>query len=456
MTQQGDKYNATQRRNQAEMLSGMLEGAKNLEGVLAAGSLAGEGVGKEILDMLQASGIDLMKYTKMSTKERTAAIEADIATAEAEGAARDKSVGIMASFMETLAKVREAFEINIVSPILQSLTPALDVLTTYLAEVVDSPGFKLAMGYVLEQLELFKTNLKTFMETFKKDPKQAIDDALAKIANGFNNFWEGPAGQKMRDTISGFFKLLVEELVTGLSDATGGLLFFGAAQRIKGMGEIARTPTGADLPTGGAEFGAAEVLRQLKEIPALNDNFWTAETTSDLGTSLGKEVADAYSKTWAGKANSNVQQGLEMLRQKAASSTASLTPEEIKFIMMAKAAMEQKGLGSFANGTNGFQNFGKGSLAMLHGHEAVIPMNSPEGKLLSGKSDTSTNLHESISNTIATSNQGTSDSINQLNNTMMQMLSILNQTKDLNAKIEKNTKYSGSDLSRGSISRMSQ
>jgi hypothetical protein len=36
----------------------------------------------------------------------------------------------------------------------------------------------------------------------------------------------------------------------------------------------------------------------------------------------------------------------------------------------------------FNQGTKGFEDFGKGRLAMLHGREAVIPENSPEGKLL--------------------------------------------------------------------------
>jgi hypothetical protein len=36
----------------------------------------------------------------------------------------------------------------------------------------------------------------------------------------------------------------------------------------------------------------------------------------------------------------------------------------------------------FATGTNGFKDFGAGQVAMLHGKEAVIPLNSPAGMLL--------------------------------------------------------------------------
>jgi hypothetical protein len=48
---------------------------------------------------------------------------------------------------------------------------------------------------------------------------------------------------------------------------------------------------------------------------------------------------------------------------------------------MATRLAELEGQG-FARGTQGFMNFGSGTLAALHGREAVIPYNSPAGQLL--------------------------------------------------------------------------
>ena len=45
----------------------------------------------------------------------------------------------------------------------------------------------------------------------------------------------------------------------------------------------------------------------------------------------------------------------------------------------ANRVLEERG---YRRGTGGFKNFGSGTAAILHGHEAVVPLNSPEGQIL--------------------------------------------------------------------------
>ena len=114
--------------NQARMVAGMLESAASMETVLTAGSLSGEGIGNELLNILQNSGVNLNKYIGMSGQALQDEIEKDIVAAQEENRKRDDAVKGLLAFQQTLKDIKEQFETNIVAPITKAVGPQLKLL----------------------------------------------------------------------------------------------------------------------------------------------------------------------------------------------------------------------------------------------------------------------------------------------------------------------------------------
>ena len=121
-----------------------------------------------------------------------------------------------------------------------------------------------------------------------------------------------------------------------------------------------------------------------------------------------------------------------------------------------------KGIAGYDEGTGGFQNFGKGTAVLAHGMEAIVPKDSVQGQLLSAfpnglkdvqnamatmgnKFDPSTMGQEvasAMTSSPATSKMGetSEDSLDNLNQTMLQLVEINRRTLDVANRQLKATK----------------
>lgn len=121
-----------------------------------------------------------------------------------------------------------------------------------------------------------------------------------------------------------------------------------------------------------------------------------------------------------------------------------------------------KGIAGYDEGTGGFQNFGKGTAVLAHGMEAIVPKDSVQGQLLSAfpnglkdvqnamatmgnKFDPSTMGQEvasAMTSSPATSKMGetSEDSLDNLNQTMLQLVEINRRTLDVASRQLKATK----------------
>lgn len=106
---------------------------------------------------------------------------------------------------------------------------------------------------------------------------------------------------------------------------------------------------------------------------------------------------------------------------------------------------------SFAQGTNGFKNFGtQGSLAVLHNTEAVVPRNSPAGEILDAFYKSQENRVTSTPVSKPTFNQSDlGNKIDQLNNTMQQVVVLLSDSVGVQRRTMRNIHGMGTDLLRG-------
>lgn len=272
--------------------------------------------------------------------------------------------------------------------------------------------------------------------------------------------------------------MLIDEIILSIADNT--IFFGGAADDIRErrrMSELQGTATEAerDIVRSGATTGDTELdealLRELeKEDPLATETAFLVEELSYLSEQM------RINNQNPGPATDALNNPLQNRRDEIISTLREL------------------GVEGYSTGTKGFEDFGKGTLAMLHGREAVIPLDSPLGQMINNinssaaigsrpnigrmpgldfenrstsvSSDVSKveidnisllteniqDMKNQLSSNINTANQGSIDSMKELNRLMSQVLTVLQAMAEDADGIERNTRSMGGNIANGRIS----
>jgi len=282
------------------------------------------------------------------------------------------------------------------------------------------------------------------------------------MADAFTNFWEGPTGTNLQNTIAGYFEQLVNLMERTFVNSW-------LARTLLGIDQVAVAEETMNEP-GPVSAGVAENFGTImseafnRQSSGLTGSQQAAaidklpEIMESMSVSQKKLIDDLLAnQNWFAK-QMPMDQRLNTIINTLANTVASGegTPEQNEILRSFYSGLRENKLipgpdGQFANGTNGFQNFGSGTMAMLHNSEAVVPRNTPAGDLLQSFYDFQNKKVSPITSTPATSDSQSSliKKVEELNTTMIKVAELLQSSVGLQEKTVKGVKGLGTDFYRG-------
>jgi hypothetical protein len=344
----------------------------------------------------------------------------------------------------------------------ENLKESIASVTTWFSELVDDIRDKGFWNTFKERIfdlgnwikELFFGS--TVTEMTPSGPQEVRNQGLFEdMADAFMQFWEGPYGKEMANKIIDYFAELASSIL----------------QKTFGSDSILDAATGGSFGYGGTTSQIDDMIKRMESGETLTQEemdqiiSFARENSRAKGVAEGGLFNTAYSRfsqivgglggdLLEDVVGTSMSQDRLLEIAKEASNTSKLLKENN--YDLSTPSQQPEGVtidptAGFANGTNGFRNFGSGTMAMLHNSEAVVPRNTTAGDLLQSFYDFQNKKVAAVTSTpMASDNQSSLiKKVEELNTTMMQVAELLQSSVGLQAKTVKGVKGLGSDFYRG-------
>lgn len=355
----------------------------------------GPAVLKNLFDDLMQTGAPMTEATKNFAATNAEAYElarqaaeankrGDVAEAQRLGAEAAAAANKFAQSRQglTLATLAQASDIaKGQADVLEEMGPVIDATQALQKKIKDATGEELTFR------EAFNANLARLSDNtqLQVDGAGANQDALTTLNKGQQALantagkLQGDIGEQIQtnSVLMKTYSTVADNIDSTLSKETNNFLS-GLAQALPG----------ASLKE---QIGGIEMFQtELKESGVLFDDTIKKLNTLTSGSASEKEKREAL--------DTLIQQGVldtnKTLTEGFANALAGIADKNVSTQMSEGNITEEggsswqyikdffKSISPFNEGTSGFQDFGKGTAALLHDLEAVVPAKSPEGELL--------------------------------------------------------------------------